>query len=335
MKKILITGAGGYIGSNSVYLFLQKGYEVVGVDNFVRGFKQPLEVLQEKFGKDKLRFYEADLTKNIDEVFEKEQNIEAVIHYAAFCNVGESMLQPELYFSNNTFGSANLLQAITKHEVKNLIFSSTCAVYGQSEYMPLDEKHPLHPMSVYGESKRMSEIEIEWYAKQKGLRYVMLRYFNVCGASDDSLIGDSKKPSFHLMQNAVRAALSIAPFELICPEVDTPDKTPIRDYVNVVDLNEAHVKALEYLLNGGNSDVFNLGTGSGNSVLEIVQKVQEITGKEFKAGKGPTRQGDPARLYADNSKIKSVLGWEPKRTIEDSVRTLVKWYMNRPNGWER
>jgi UDP-glucose 4-epimerase len=122
--------------------------------------------------------------------------------------------------------------------------------------MPLDEKHPLHPMSVYGESKRMSEIEIEWYAKQKGLRYVMLRYFNVCGASDDSLIGDSKKPSFHLMQNAVRAALSIAPFELICPEVDTPDKTPIRDYVNVVDLNEAHVKALEYLLNGGNSDVF-------------------------------------------------------------------------------
>lgn len=335
MKKILITGAGGYIGSNACYVFLQKGYEVVGLDNFVRGFRQPLEVLQSKFGKEKLRFYKADLTGDISEVFAKEKNIDAVIHYAAFCNVGESMQHPELYFSNNTFGSANLLHSMTEHGIKNLIFSSTCAVYGQSEYMPLDEKHPINPLSVYGESKRMSEKEIEWYAHQKDLKYVMLRYFNVCGASDDSLIGDSKKPSFHLMQNAVRSALGIAPFELICPTVDTPDKTPIRDYVNVVDLNEAHVKALEYLLNGGESDVFNLGTGAGNSVLEIVNKVQSLTGKKFELGKGPTRQGDPAKLYADNKKIKGVLGWEPKRTIEDSVRTLIEWYKSRPNGWDK
>ena len=335
MKKILITGAGGYIGSNSTYLFLQKGYEVVGLDNFVRGFRKPLEVLQEKFGKDKLRFYDADLTHDISEVFAKEKNIDAIIHYAAFCNVGESMLQPELYFSNNTYGVANLLDAMTKNDIKNLIFSSTCAVYGQSEYMPLDEKHPTNPLSVYGESKRMAEKEIKWYAKQKDLKYVMLRYFNVCGASDDSLIGDSKKPSFHLMQNAVRSALGISKFELICPEVDTPDKTPIRDYVNVVDLNEAHALALDYLLKGGENDVFNLGTGAGNSVLEIVNKVQELTGKKFDLGKGPTRQGDPAQLYADNRKIKKVLGWEPKRSIEDSVRTLIEWYKARPNGWDK
>lgn len=335
MKKILITGAGGYIGSNSTYLFLQKGYEVVAVDNFVRGFRQPLEVLQNKFGTEKLRFYNYDITQDLSGLFEKEKDIEAVIHYAAFCNVGESMVQPELYFKNNTYGVASLLDAMSKNNIKNLIFSSTCAVYGQSQYMPLDEKHPIHPMSVYGESKRLSEIEILWYAQQKGLRYVMLRYFNVCGASDDSLIGDSKKPSFQLMQNAVRAALGIAPFQLICPEVETPDKTPIRDYVNVVDLNEAHVKALEYLLNGGKNDVFNLGTGSGNSVLEIVQKVQELTGKKFDLGRGEMREGDPARLFADNTKIKTTLGWEPKRTIEDSVRSLIKWYETRPNGWEK
>ncbi len=335
MKKILITGAGGYIGSNAVYVFLQKGYEVIAIDNFVRGFREPLELLEKKFGREKLRTYEADLTSSVDSIFEQEKNIEAVVHFAAFCNVGESMEHPELYFKNNTFGTANLLRSLTENGIKNIIFSSTCAVYGQSQYMPLDEKHPISPMSVYGESKRMSELEIEWYARQKALKYVKLRYFNVCGASDDSLIGDSKKPSFHLMQNAVRAALGIAPFELICPEVDTPDKTPIRDYVNVVDLADAHVLALEYLLNNNESEVFNLGTGSGNSVLEIIQTVQNVTGRKFELGHGKERQGDPARLFADNTHIRQVLGWEPKRSIEDSVRSLVKWYESRPNGWQR
>lgn len=335
MKKILITGAGGYIGSVSTYLFLQKGYEVVAVDNYSRGFRQPLEVLQEKFGTEKLRFYEVDLRQDISAVLEKEPGIEAVVHYAAFCSVPESMAQPDLYFSNDTWGCANLIDAMTQHGIKNIVFSSTCAVYGESQYVPIDEKHPKNPISPYGDSKRMAEQVIEWYGKLKDLKYVMLRYFNVCGASDDSLIGDSKKPSFHLMQNAVRGAMGIEPFKMVCPKVDTPDGTPIRDYVNVVDLNEAHVLALEYLFNGGASDVFNLGTGNGNSVREIIHKVEEVTGKKIDITEGPTRAGDPARLFANNDKAKQLLKWNPSRDLEASVKSLVKWYEAHPHGWER
>lgn len=334
MKKILITGAGGYIGSVATYLFLQKGYEVVAIDNFSRGFRQPLEVLQEKFGKEKFRFYEADLREDLSPVFDKEPNIDAVVHYAALCSVPESMAQPELYFSNDTWGCSHLVETMMQYNVKNLVFSSTCAVYGESQYVPLDEKHPKNPISPYGDSKRMAEEVIQWYGKLKGLNYVMLRYFNVCGASDDSLIGDSKKPSFHLMQNAVRGALGIEPFKLMCPKVDTPDGTPIRDYVNVVDLNEAHALALEYLFDGGASDVFNLGTGNGNSVLEIVRKVEEVTGKKIDLSEGPTRAGDPARLYANNDKAKRILKWNPSHNLEDSVKSLVNWYSQRPNGWD-
>lgn len=334
MKKILITGAGGYIGSVATYLFLQKGYEVVAIDNFTRGYRGPLELLQEKYGKHQLRYFDLDLTGDISPVFQAEKNIEAVIHYAAYCNVGESMKQPELYFSNNVHGVLNVVDAMSKNGIDKLIFSSTCAVYGESKYVPLDENHPISPISVYGESKLMAEKIIGWYGKLKGLRSVMLRYFNVCGASDDSLIGDSKHPSFHLMQNAIRAALKIAPFELVCPKVDTPDGTPIRDYVNVVDLNEAHVAALNYLMKGGESDVFNLGTGKGASVMEIIDEVKKNTGATFELNHGETRAGDPARLFASNNKIKTTLKWEPKRSIEDSVKTLIEWYKKNPNGWK-
>lgn len=334
MKKILITGAGGYIGSVASYLFLQKGFEVIGVDNFSRGFQQPLNLLQSKFGSDKFRWYKADLRDSIHEVFEKEESIQAVVHYGALCSVPESMQQPDLYFSNDAWGCANLLKVMTDHQVRQIVFSSTCAVYGESHYVPIDEKHPKNPISPYGEAKRMAEQMMEWYARLKGLRYVMLRYFNVCGASDDSLIGDSKKPSFHLMQNAVRGALGIEKFQLVCPKVDTPDGTPIRDYVNVVDLNEAHILALEYLLQEGKSDVFNLGTGNGNSVLEIIQKVEQVTGQKIDITPGETREGDPARLYANNQKAKQVLGWNPSRSLEHSVKSLVEWYKVHPHGWD-
>ncbi len=318
----------------ATYLFLQKGYEVVGLDNLSRGYREPLEVLQEKFGKRNFRFYDADLRNDLTFVFQEEKNIDAVVHYAALCKVPESMQDPGAYFSNDTWGCANLVEHMTQNGIKNLVFSSTCAVYGESQYVPLDEKHPKNPISPYGDSKKMAEEIVQWYGKLKGLNYVMMRYFNVCGASDDSLLGDSKKPSYHLMQNAVRGALGIEPFELQCPKVDTPDGTPIRDYVNVVDLNEAHLLAVEYLFNGGESNVFNLGTGDGNSVMEIVNKVQEVTGTKMEIKEGETRAGDPARLFANNSKVKEVLGWNPKRSIEDSVKSLVAWYKARPNGWE-
>lgn len=334
MAKILITGAGGYIGSVATHLFLEKGYEVVAIDNFTTGFRQPLEYLIKKYGEEKLRFYTKDLTTDLSPVFKIETGIEAVVHYASSCDVNESMSHPERYFNNNVAGAHNLLQAMSAAQIKKIIFSSTCAVYGEAEYVPVDEKHPTKPTNPYGESKLMVEKMIEWYGKLKGFSYVVLRYFNVCGATDDGAIGDSKKPSRHLVQNAVRGALGIEPFYLTCPTVDTPDKTPIRDYVNVVDLNEAHVLAVEHVLAHKKSEIINLGTGNGNSVLEIVQEVQKETGTQFELDKSTPRQGEYAKMIAQIEKAQTVLGWAPKRTIKDSVSSLVTWYKAHPNGWE-
>lgn len=333
-KKILITGAGGYIGSVATYLFLQTGYKVAAVDNFSTGYQQPLELLQKKYGKRRLTFYKLDLT-NISKIFDQEQNISAVVHFAANCSVNESMENPGKYFKNNVCGSVYLLEAMVFNNIKNLVFSSTCAVYGDSQVLQVEENHPTNPTNPYGESKLMMEKIIKWYAKLKAINFVLLRYFNVCGASDDGLIGDSKKPSVHLMQNAIRGALGLEKFYLTCPEVDTSDKSPIRDYVNVVDLGMAHVKAVDYLLRGGKSEIINLGTGDGNSVLEIIQRIEDITGIKFNLIKTRPRQGEYAKMIASIKKAKMVLDWEPERTIEDSVNSLITWYKTHPHGWNR
>ena len=341
MKKILVTGAGGYIGSVASYLLLQNGYEVIGLDNYSTGYKQPLKILQEKFGKEKFRYYEVDLKDNISLVFQQESkygsgvSFDAVIHYAAHCLVDESMKEPAKYFRNNILGTLNLLETMMKEGVDRLVFSSTAAVYGEAEKVPIMESSNVKPINVYGESKLGVEKIIEWYGRLKNLNYVILRYFNVCGASDDGQIGDSKKPSTLLVQNAVRGALGIEKFYLTCPDVDTPDRTPIRDYINVVDLNEAHLSALGYLMNGGKSEIVNLGTEKGNSVLEIVDQVRKETGIEFPVNKTTPRLGDPARLIASIEKAKKILNWTPKRTIGDSVKSLMKWYKNHPKGWEK
>ncbi|MEI6296578.1 MAG: UDP-glucose 4-epimerase GalE [bacterium] len=334
-KKVLITGAGGYIGSITTYTFLKKGYEVVAVDNFSRGYREPVSFLQKKFGENKLRFYEADLNNNIDSVFEKEKDISVVVHFAAFCLVNESMEDPFRYFNNNFFGSVRLLEAIQKNGVKNIVFSSTCATYGNAEYLPINEKHPQNPSNPYGESKLLVEKAIKWLGKLQGLNYFIFRYFNVCGASDDGLIGDSKKPSALLVQNAVKGALNISEFSLTCPHVDTKDSTPIRDYVNVVDLAEAHLLAVEYLLKNEGQEIVNLGTGKGNSVLEIIKKVEKVTGHKFDIKRSEARKGEDKELVADIRKAKKILNWKPKRTIEDSILSLVKWYKKHPNGWSK
>ncbi len=335
VKKILITGAGGYIGSVAAYLFLQNNYEIVAIDNFSTGYEEPLITLQKRFGKEKIRYYRHDLRDDLSPIFNREKNIQAVVHYAASCLVDESMKNPQKYFSNNIGGSLNLLDTMIDNQIKNIVFSSTCAVYGEAQYAPLDEKHPTNPTNPYGESKRMVEKIIEWYGKLKGLNYIILRYFNVCGASDDGLIGDSKKPSTLLVQNAVRGALNLEPFSLTCPTVETPDKTPIRDYVNVVDLNEAHLKALEYLFNQGKSEIVNLGSGSGNSVLEIVNKVQSATQVKFDIRRSTPREGEYAKMIAKIDKAGNLLGWRPKREIGESVQSLISWYKNHPSGWPR
>ena len=334
MKKILITGAGGYIGSVATHLLLSKGYEIVALDNFTTGFRAPLEILQKKYGKDRLRFHEVDLASDLSPILSQEKDISAVLHYAASCSVNESMQNPGKYFANNTAATHNFIRQMVDHGIKNIVFSSTCAVYGEAEYVPIDEKHPTCPANPYGESKLMSEKIIRWYGELKGLNYVLLRYFNVCGATDDAMIGDSKHPSPHLMQNAIRGVLGIEPFNLTCGKFDTPDGTPIRDYVNVVDLNVAHILAVEYLMNGGKSEIINLGTGDGNSVMEVVQQVEAITDKKIDVKRGEVRQGEPEKLVAAISKAETILGWKPTRTLKQSVQSLVSWYTKHPNGWE-
>jgi len=332
--KILVTGGAGYIGSVAVYLLLQKGYDVVVVDNFTTGHEEPLKFFESKY-KSNFTYYKADLNDpaSLKNVFDKEKDIDAVLHYAASCLVNESMESPQKYFQNNVVGSHNLLTEILIRGIKYFVFSSTCEVYGEAKYIPVDEKHPVNSGTPYGTSKRMVEMMIEMYGKLEKLNYVIFRYFNVCGASDDGEVGDSKDPSVLLIQNAVRGALGIEPFYLTYRKVDTPDGTPIRDYINVVDLNMAHIKALEYLVSGGKNQIINLGTGDGNSVLEIVNTVQKITGVKFEVTRGEPRKGEPSKLIGDISKAKEVLDWEPKRTITDSVNSLVKWYKMHPKGW--
>lgn len=330
----MITGAGGYIGSVTADLFLENGFEVVGVDNFSTGYRDPLRLLQERFGVDQFRYYQLDLRGGLTSLFKKERGVEAAVHFAACCSVDESMKNPQKYFSNNVCGSQNLLSSLISYGIDKVVFSSTCAVYGEAQYVPVDEAHPTDPKNPYGASKRIVEQIMEWYSRLSGLNYVILRYFNVCGASDDGLVGDSKKPSVLLVQNAVRGALGIEPFYLTCPEVDTPDKTPIRDYINVVDLANAHLKAVNYLVGGGKSEIINLGTETGNSVLEIVSKVREITGVKFDIGKATPREGEYAEMIASVEKAKRVLGWEPERVLEDSIRSLAAWYKKHPQGWE-
>ena len=332
MSKILITGAGGYIGSVATDLFLKSGYQVVGIDNFQTGYREPLEFLKKKYP-EKFRYYEADLVSDLSPIFKEEPDISAVIHYAASCLVDESVRLPGKYFLNNVAVTSNLLTTMERFDIKNIIFSSTCAVYGEAEYYPIDEKHSLNPTTPYGASKKMAEEVIQWYGKLKKFNYMILRYFNVCGASEDGTIGDSKKPSSLLVQNAVRGALGIEKFFLTCPEVATPDKTPIRDYIDVVDLNEAHLKALEYLIKTKKSEIINLGTGTGNSVLEVVNKVKKLTGVEIPIEKANIRQGDDAKKIADITKAEKVLGWKPSKTIEDSVKSLIIWYKSHPQGW--
>jgi len=315
-------------------LFLKSGYQVVGIDNFQTGYRKPIEILQQRYG-EKFKFYEADLKSDLSPIFTLEPEIKAVVHYAASCVVDESMKNPGKYFTNNVGGTANLLLSMEKFGVKNIIFSSTCAVYGEAEYYPIDENHSLKPTTPYGASKKMVEEIIQWFAKLKGFRYIILRYFNVCGANEEGMIGDSKKPSTLLVQNAVRGALGIEKFYLTCPEVNTPDKTPIRDYIDVVDLNEAHLKAMEYLVKTGRSEIINLGTGTGSSVLEVINQVKKLTGKDIPIEKGNIREGDDAKKIADIKKAKEVLGWQPKRTVEDSVKSLLLWYKNHPHGWKK
>jgi UDP-glucose 4-epimerase len=304
MAKILVTGGAGYIGSHTSQLLIGRGHDVLVVDDLSRGHAHNV---------DPKRLWKIHLTDTDALVrLMKAEAIEAVIHFAAFIAVGESTRDPELYFSNNVGGSIALFTAMQKAAVSRLVFSSTAAVYGTPQIVPIPEESPFAPESPYGESKVMVEKILGWLDQCRSVRSIALRYFNACGADPDGHLGEEHEPETHLIPLIFRAIVSGKPLTVFGVDYPTPDGTCLRDYIHVSDLAEAHILALESLLKGGSSGAFNVGTGTGKSVLEVIRAVEEVTGKTVPYTVGPRREGDPATLVASSEKLRRVLGWQPR-----------------------
>ncbi len=304
MPKVLVTGGAGYIGSVTAHLLKQRGSSVIVVDDLSRGYEHNVRGLPLH----KLNLAE---TAALTDLLTREQ-VDAVIHFAAHSMVGESTKKPELYFLNNDGGSASLFSAMIQANVKRLVFSSTAAVYGTPRVVPIPEDLAFDPVNPYGESKVIVEKMLKWLDLCSGLRSIALRYFNACGADPESGLGEEHSPETHLIPLLLRAVASGKPMTIFGDDYETPDGTCIRDYVHVSDLAEAHVAAIEKLFAGGASDVFNVGTGAGQSVLEVLRAVEHITGRKVPHQIGPRREGDPAVLVANSDKLKRTLGWKPK-----------------------
>lgn len=314
MAKILVTGGAGYIGSNTAHFLARRGHAVVVVDDLSRGHQHNIGEIPFH----RLNIRETEALSNIL----SSEHVDAVVHFAAYIAVGESTQFPELYFSNNVGGSISLLSAMIEAGVKRLVFSSTAAVYGMPEQMPIREDSPYAPLSPYGESKVMVEKTLGWLDRYRGLRSIALRYFNACGADPDSALGEEHDPETHLIPLLMRAVITGQPITIFGDDYGTPDGTCIRDYIHVSDLAEAHLVAVEKLLAGGLTDAFNAGTGRGYSVMEVVRSVEEVTGKKVPLEIGPRRAGDPPVLVANSDKLKRTLGWKPKFTeLKDIVQT--------------
>jgi UDP-glucose 4-epimerase len=312
MAKILVTGGAGYIGSHTTHLLLARGHDVQVVDNLSRGQRRNVPG-------DRLHVLNLGDTAQLTELL--RQGFDAVIHFAAYIAVGESTKAPELYFSNNTAGTVSLLTAMVDAGVHRLVFSSTAAVYGNPERSPITEDMSIAPVSPYGESKVMVETILGWMDRFRGIRSIALRYFNACGAEPGSGLGEEHDPETHLIPLLFRAIESGQPISVFGDDYETADGTCVRDYVHVSDLAEAHLLALNHLMEGGGSDAFNVGTGSGLTVMEVLRAVEEVTGKKVPYVVGPRRDGDPPILVADSSRLKRNLGWAPKRSeILDIVR---------------
>lgn len=321
MKTILVTGGAGYIGSHTVKQLINNGYKCIVLDNLIYGHREA--VLTPYFEISDL------MDKNsLDKIFSKYQ-IDSVVHFAAFAYVGESVHSPKKYYENNVIGTLNLLDVMLKHNVKNIVFSSTCATYGEPKYIPIDELHPQRPINPYGRSKLIVEEILEDYHHSYDLRYISLRYFNAAGCSKDNDIGESHSPETHLIPLVLKAIIDQnKPIKIFGSDYDTPDGTCIRDYIHVEDLAVAHQLALEKL--DDYSGCINLGTGIGTSVNEIIKAAESITGKICPIEYTQRREGDPAKLFATNEKAKRILGWIPKyNDIRDILSTAWSWEINR------
>lgn len=322
--SILVLGGAGYIGSHTVYKLIEEGKKVVIVDNLQTGFKELIHP--------QAVFYQGDLRDKefLNMVFDQE-NIEGVIHFAANSLVGVSMKEPLEYYDNNVYGMIVLLEVMKEHQVKHIVFSSTAATYGEPKKIPIEENDDTLPTNPYGETKLAMEKLMKWCSSAYGMSFVALRYFNACGAHPNGLIGELHDPETHLIPLILQVPLGIRKtIYVFGDDYDTKDGTCIRDYIHVLDLANAHIKALEYLKAGNPSNIFNLGNGEGYSVLEIINAAKKVTKLPIDVTIDKRRAGDPAKLVANNKKAKEILGWEPKYTdIEDIISSAWNFYIHR------
>ena len=323
---VMVTGGAGYIGSVAVEKLLESGEKVIVLDNLSRGHREAIE--------NDAIFVEGDTRDRelLRSTFEK-YDIETVMHFAAFALVGESVSNPAIYFENNVNGAHVLLNTMVDCGIKQFIFSSTCATYGFPDKVPLTEDLPTNPINPYGLSKLMIEQILQWYTQAYDFRYVALRYFNACGATEKH--GEEHEPETHLIPNIFKALDGDAPsLKIFGDDYDTPDGTCVRDYIHITDLVDAHKKAMAYLRNGGTSDFFNLGTESGNSVFEVLNAVEEVTGKKVPYEMDARRPGDADKLIACSTKAHQTLGWKPEQCdVRTTVEDAWRWYQGHPNGY--
>lgn len=326
---ILVLGGAGYIGSHTVYELIDNGADVVVADNLLTGHLQALHP--------KARFYEGDIRDKafLDNLFKKEK-IDAVIHFAANSLVGESMVEPLKYYDNNLYGTMVLLKSMVENGIDKIVFSSTAATYGEPESIQILETDKTEPTNTYGETKLSMEKMFKWVSQAHGMRYVSLRYFNACGAHLSGKIGEAHNPESHLIPiilqvpNGQRKSVAI-----YGEDYNTKDGSCVRDYIHVTDLAQAHIIAVKYLENGGESNVFNLGNGVGFSVKEVIETARKVTGHPIPAVVSSRRAGDPAVLIASSTKAKEILGWTPKHdSLEEIIATAWKWHKHHPNGFE-
>jgi UDP-glucose-4-epimerase GalE len=327
--KVLVVGGAGYIGSHCVKQLVAAGHEPVVVDNLVYGHRAAVAP--------SIRLHDINLgdATAIDRVLGEEKP-EAVMHFAAYAYVGESVTNPLKYYQNNVAATLNMLEAMIRHGVKKFVFSSTCATYGIPEKMPITEDSIQKPINPYGQTKLDVETLLRALAPATGLSFAAFRYFNAAGASEDGSIGEDHDPETHLIPLAFAAAQGLAPaLKIFGRDYATPDGTCLRDYVHVDDLSRAHITAIAHLEKPGTQLFYNLGTGKPTSVLEVIQAVEKVSGLKVPAEFAPRRAGDPPALYADAAKAKKELGWTPKfTTIEPIVATAWRWHQAKPKGYQ-
>ncbi|MCA1623709.1 MAG: UDP-glucose 4-epimerase GalE [Acidobacteria bacterium] len=324
---ILVTGGAGYIGSVVVEDLIEQGEKPVVLDNLVYGHRKAID--------ESVAFYEGDIgDKDLVSRIVREHDVESCMHFSAFAFVGESVEKPQIYYGNNFVQTLHLLDVLIENNIKKIIFSSTCATYGEPQYVPIDEKHPQFPTSPYGWSKFMVERALIDYNAAYGLKYVAPRYFNACGATEKN--GEHHEPETHLIPLILQVAQGKRDsISIFGDDYSTPDGTAIRDYIHVSDLSQAHILALEYLRKGGDSQFVNLGIGGGYSVAEVIEVARKVTGKNIEAKIAPRRPGDPSHLVADAKKAREVLGWNPQfPEIEAIIESAWAWHQSHPNGYD-